>query len=539
MLVERPDLAFYEGLRLSVKSLPNDDSRWGDHMKSKFFLALLIFAGQGLWASVNNVSSLNQTLQKTRAGWVARDNWVNQLPRDQVRRMLGLRGTPPADVQFSVPESLQVRARGPVVLDWRLKDGKNWVSPILNQANCGSCVAFAAVGVMETQLNIAAVLPNLNVRLSPQNLFACGGGMCDFGWWPTSAANFLQQTGVPDEACMPYLSGATGNDVSCNAACADIGPRRRKISSYAMPTRSAKDIEAVKQALQAGPVMTTLGVYADFISYGGGVYKHTSGEMLGGHAVSIVGYDDTLQAFIIRNSWGESWGERGFAHIAYSDTSGIGDSTWKFEIPAAGGVVSVLSPRDYDYVGEKVDFKVQSTFGATDTLAVSVYDKSGKSVWNSNCTPSSVAATCVGSLESNHLADGRYEVEAIAMNQRGEKIGTSSRQFFYVLNSKPSLNLSFKGKGIDLNSDLSGRIEFDINTLASPVPMSSLEFHFRGPDGKDNVRVAEVVLPSMSMGWRTNTVPDGKYEIWMVGKVKTSTSESSVSTPALTVHLKN
>ena len=105
-----------------------------------------------------------------------------------------------------------------------------------------------------------------------------------------------------------------------------------------------RDVNSVKEALQKGPLVTTLSVYADFMSYGGGVYKHVTGDELGGHAISIVGYDDTKQAFIVRNSWGQEWGENGFGYVAYDDTSGVGDETWLYEMPSLGGAVAMTSP---------------------------------------------------------------------------------------------------------------------------------------------------------------------------------------------------
>ena len=48
----------------------------------------------------------------------------------------------------------------PAALDWRNKDGVNYASPILNQGSCGSCVAFAAVSTMETQMNITRKTPS-------------------------------------------------------------------------------------------------------------------------------------------------------------------------------------------------------------------------------------------------------------------------------------------------------------------------------------------------------------------------------------------
>jgi hypothetical protein len=64
-----------------------------------------------------------------------------------------------------------------------------------------------------------------------------------------------------------------------------------------------------------------MNVYADFFTYAGGVYSYATGAYQGGHAVSIIGYDDSSQCFIVKNSWGTDWGEKGFFRIAYSEVS--------------------------------------------------------------------------------------------------------------------------------------------------------------------------------------------------------------------------
>ncbi len=85
---------------------------------------------------------------------------------------------------------------------------------------------------------------------------------------------------------------------------------------------------ALKNALLTyGPLVTTMNVYSDFYSYAGGVYSYVSGTLQGGHAIEIIGYDDTEQCFIVKNSWGVDWGESepgsisttGFFRIAYSE----------------------------------------------------------------------------------------------------------------------------------------------------------------------------------------------------------------------------
>jgi hypothetical protein len=215
--------------------------------------------------------------------------------------------------------------------DWRSKDGKNWMSPIRNQGSCGSCLAFAAAATVETQSRITQNKSTLGIRLSPQFLFSCGGGKCSKGWYPETAAQFLKSTGVPDDSCMPYMASA-GAEVSCKKACSNVSSRVVKISSFSHPTTSARDMAALRAALQKGPLVTTMSVYSDFMNYRRGIYKHVSGSYAGGHAIALIGFNDKDRYFIIRNSWGTTWGESGYGRISYDDASGIGAVTWKYEV---------------------------------------------------------------------------------------------------------------------------------------------------------------------------------------------------------------
>lgn len=501
-------------------------------MRSYLIIGTLLFSF-AVQAEVINVESLNNKLIQTNAGWVAKKNHLTEMSQQEVHHMMGLRVNKRQDVDFVTPR-MKTFSNLPSQLDWRNKDGKNWVSPILDQANCGSCVAFASIGVLETQYKISSTIPNFNIKLSPQHLFACGGGACNWGWMPESAARYLQKKGVPDEACLPYTSGATGSDVSCQSSCADSAQRSVRISSYTTPTRGSTDIEAVKQALQSGPVVTTLGVYSDFMAYAGGVYKHVTGKYEGGHAISIIGYDDTKQAFIIRNSWGEEWGEKGFGYVSYDDTSGVGDDTWLYSLPAMGGGVSVESPTDYTYVTGKLPFSTFSSFSSTDSLSAAIYNSQNKAVLNVTCA----GASCAQDVDVSSLPDGRYEIQSFAMNNRGENVGTSERHFFYIVNKAPQMSITFKGaNGTDLTKSLRERIEMDITTTTSSVPFSSIEYRFSGP--KSGERSANVVPSKMVMGWRTNLVPNGTYELWFVGHLKSNGMDLSVESAHQTVQVKN
>ena len=77
-----------------------------------------------------------------------------------------------------------------------------------------------------------------------------------------------------------------------------------------------------------GPVEGTMEVYQDFMSYSSGVYKHTTGSLLGGHAIKIIGWGhdatSNLDYWIINNSWGPTWGMKGvFWIVRGEDNCGI------------------------------------------------------------------------------------------------------------------------------------------------------------------------------------------------------------------------
>jgi C1A family cysteine protease len=220
-----------------------------------------------------------------------------------------------------------VAPRLPAKVDWRANNG-NYVTPIRDQAFCGSCVAFGTVAVLESMIKIKAGAPGLAVDLSEAHLFFCygpdkGAGACpDGGWWPDDSYPCLK-TGVVDEACFPY----TDEDQPCHLA-ADWKTRLTKISAFNHLTKAA---DMKHHLATVGPMSACFTVYEDFAyAYTGGIYSYhpdTSGDIVGGHCVAIVGYDDSKLCWIAKNSWGKGWGEKGFFRIGYGQC-GIDAEMW-------------------------------------------------------------------------------------------------------------------------------------------------------------------------------------------------------------------
>jgi hypothetical protein len=491
--------------------------------------AVFLFATAVANASGLDLNALNKKLEKEGATWRAKKSWVTDLSAAQVDRLLGYKKKVRIDKDVTFLPKPGMKAFSDESIDWRDHDGQNWVSPVLNQGNCGSCVAFAAVATLETQMNISHQASWLNPRYSTEALFACGGGGCNYGWWPSSAASYLKNHGVPDEACAPYTMGATGRDASCTSICPDSAERSQKITSINEPGNA----EAVKTALRHGPLMTTLDVYADFIGYGSGIYRHTTGGYLGGHAVSIVGYNDAERYWIVRNSWGREWGEDGFIRVSYDDTSGIGDETWGFDVPNTEGVAGIQNLADHQFLSGDVLLKAESTFPGTSALSVFVKGGPGREM-----TLSCESTHCDLPLATAQFPDGRYEASLAVKTAKGTV--NAEKKYFYVVNKRPEqLALSFQPKGVDLTKPVKDRPEFDITATSSSVPFTSLDF-VAMKDGKvANVRSSDIVLPQMTMGWRTTAVPNGVYDIFLVGKITTGNTEYKVESNHFTITVQN
>jgi C1A family cysteine protease len=200
--------------------------------------------------------------------------------------------------------------------------GSNYVTPIKNQLNCGSCVAFGTCATVETTAAFLRGQPGLQLNLSEQQLFfvhgPATGASCSNGWWPEHAYAAMQNLGVTFEDYMPY------NPAGGGALNPDWPNRKAQITGSSTLTNN---VAAMKQHLQSyGSVSACLIVYQDFFSYGGGVYKHVSGGQAGGHCVSLVGFDDNQGCWIAKNSWGTGWGEAGFFRIGYGECA---IETWR------------------------------------------------------------------------------------------------------------------------------------------------------------------------------------------------------------------
>ncbi len=464
------------------------------------------------------LQQLRKRLNQTHEKWEAEHTSVSDLSTSEKQNLCGVElSALQATMHFRRPrEQEEILKRRPTTripdrFDWRNANGTDFASPILNQAHCGSCVAFAAIGTLETQLNISRQTPYSPWELSPQFLFSCGGGTCNKGWTGEAAAQFLQKVGVTDDSCFPYSSGATGQDLACHDACPNAQQRLTRISGYARPTKGALSLTAVAEALRSGPLMTQMVVYEDFTFYRRGVYRHVAGKVLGGHMISIVGYDSDEQAWIVRNSWGQSWGEDGYFRIAWDDTSGLAESTWLFEVPKSPQYVNLGSLRDFTVVRGTLPITVQSTYSGSDRAEWQLQDVHGTPLFWGQVSSTGAAE----SLRSENYPDGIYQVAPLVHTRSGVVQGET--RIIYILNGTLRGGIQFAN--LHDGQTLTGPTKLKIVSHVTPVPLTHLVIAVANLDTGEIVKtISDTSWPEMEIKWSLERIPDGNYELQILGQ---------------------
>jgi len=211
----------------------------------------------------------------------------------------------PAPVPPSLLQTLNSSTPAASV-DWRAV-GK--VSPIKNQAQCGSCWAFSTIGSMES-LNLIKNGTNATSNYSEQQLVDCSltNDGCNGGDPPT-AMDWQMMNGTALETSYPYYS-QNGNSNGAGA-CSSIKNGATQI--YGTGRVNEGDVVGLQNAVAMQPVVVVVDA-SNWSPYTGGIYTSCTTNL--DHAVLLVGYNS--QYWIIKNSWGASWGTAGFIYVARS-----------------------------------------------------------------------------------------------------------------------------------------------------------------------------------------------------------------------------
>nr|QEQ08290.1 cysteine proteinase falcipain 2a [Plasmodium falciparum] len=203
--------------------------------------------------------------------------------------------------------------------DWRLHSG---VTPVKDQKNCGSCWAFSSIGSVESQY---AIRKNKLITLSEQELVDCSfkNYGCNGGLINNAFEDMIELGGICTDDDYPYVSDAPN---LCNID--------RCTEKYGIKNYLSVPDNKLKEALRfLGPISISVAVSDDFAFYKEGIFDGECGDQLN-HAVMLVGFGmkeivnpltkkgEKHYYYIIKNSWGQQWGERGFINIE-TDESGL------------------------------------------------------------------------------------------------------------------------------------------------------------------------------------------------------------------------
>ncbi|CAL4065910.1 unnamed protein product, partial [Meganyctiphanes norvegica] len=210
----------------------------------------------------------------------------------------------------------------PKSFDWRNVEGVSYVSDIRDQRSCGSCYAFASMANLEAQIRIATKNERQDV-FSPQDIVDCTylAQGCNGGFDYLIAGRYAMEQGVVAEECNLY-NGADGECSTDNTCSRTYVSKYQHVGGY---YGACNEEEMLVALVEGGPVSVSFMVYNDFHNYGGGIYHHTEFKSdfnpfeVTNHVVLIVGYgedESTGEKFwIVKNSWGSSWGEEGYFRI--------------------------------------------------------------------------------------------------------------------------------------------------------------------------------------------------------------------------------
>lgn len=410
--------------------------------------------------------------------------------------------TPPVKVKpdhvTSTPKSV------PSSWDWRSQ-----CTSIKNQGYCGDCWAYASVGTLEANIKIIdGVTRDISEEFvtdcyTGQGSDGCNGGWCAHEVWLASYYNANPQGGgAVYEADDPTTCNSTGVTGTCGSSGY---PTHETIDSYAdIPGEDSYGVPpdaSMKEAIyNYGPIWVAVDASSSaFSNYSGGILTEYNTSL--NHAVILVGWDDAGGYWILRNSWGTSWGMSGYMYISYgSDIVGA----YADYIVYKGGIPHAVPP--------VADFAATTTSSCTGIIQFNDASTNNPTSWLWDFGDGTTST----SQDPSHTytSSGTYTVVLTAYNSYGDNTMTKTNYVTVNLTTAPvTTNATSYGPGsVTLYASGSGTLNwYDaatggnlINTGTSyvtPVLYTTTTYYVQ----------SELSQPTQSVGLATNTATGGYY----------------------------
>lgn len=268
-----------------------------------------------------DIKALNRRLEQEGAKWRAGETYLSKLSINELRKLATSR--PP--LRKPSPEVAHIPRHASVpqfdqVVDWRSRNGKNYVTPVKAQGGCGDCTAFAVIGLVES---MALIEKGVTLDLSEADLAFCGTHTNDCsGWNCVSALEDMISRGAVTETRLPYFQDFLPNHSSWNG---DV-PQRVVIPDHDAHAVRVTNYSNIYDVAQRKAYISTVGPLACSITYydefgalkGDGIFSPSSKAVdLGSHDILVIGYSETEKYWLVKNSWDTFWGDNGFGKIAY------------------------------------------------------------------------------------------------------------------------------------------------------------------------------------------------------------------------------
>jgi len=203
--------------------------------------------------------------------------------------------------------------------DWRNKDGKNWITPVVTQGDCGSCYTISTIHMLTARNRInsgSTSEPSFSVSF-PLYCSEYNQG-CD-GGYGFLQSKWTEDVGLVPESCAPFSQG--GGSCQVTPGC-NLGGKRYRATRhhYVGGYYGGSDADLIRKDLvEQGPLVVSFEPKEDFMYYKSGVYRsgpnkiHQEWEQVD-HAVLLIGYgmEQSHAYWTMQNSWGTDWGEDGY-----------------------------------------------------------------------------------------------------------------------------------------------------------------------------------------------------------------------------------